>query len=684
VLDVINRPLDLRRHGVMRVDVWPIADTGAVLIVWTLHHIAIDEASIDRALFELDELLKGVTLQPVYGSPLGFATFEKAWTDRDGVRGWQTTLVNALGPVRAPLPRAPGRGAEFVLSLPADLSTALHAACSRWGATPFAPLLTAYGLAVQDVFGSAYRFVTTPFSRRVEAELVEPVGCLLDMHFVEAGARDSETDIGALARVRDTVLALQRPVFQPQRELAMAVGKVAPHVGAQLNAFGFTWRLNPSRIVPLGTERATVLRVPQQGARFGVTLHAWLDGDTLHCSIEALTAAIDDGRARALGDAFVRRLQALFAHRAIPAFAHTPATDAHGTRTDYAGDYSGRLRRAWSQWLNIPVGGIVDSSDFLRSGGNSLTAMRMTAQLRREHGLSIGTGEFLSRPTFQNLRALAREGIVGKSDFTELIGAADAERFVVFLPGNVGPTIEVYQLCLEVQRQLGAGFAVLIVDLEAILARAPDGLLAQYVAEHVALLLSEVGWERVVALAGYSSGGLLALELAQGAPGGRSPMVWLLDTYAPLTKAHTRLRAVLRPNVVGLVRAAVAPVARPLLRNARIAGMLRTHVRPREPQPVASIDHLTQRRLAYHDALYGRWRDSAFGETHLLQARDTIRLMNLVWRRASNGFTPAQHRVWQVHQLDGNHKDIPASRAGDIAALISERLRRAALTETDE
>ena len=150
------------------------ADQGRTLVVWTLHHYAIDEASTDVCLAELDVLLKGEALPPVHGSPFAFAGFEQAWMDHAGIERVAQALVADLGHTPAPFTSNMGPGREPAFELSSHTQDALAACCQRLGCTPFAPLLAAYGAAVQDTFGTPFKRVLAPFSRRMEPELIEP------------------------------------------------------------------------------------------------------------------------------------------------------------------------------------------------------------------------------------------------------------------------------------------------------------------------------------------------------------------------------------------------------------------------------------------------------------------------------------------------------------------------------
>ena len=85
---------------------------------------------------------------------------------------------------------APSPGQEQRFEFAPALQRALAQASATLGCTPFALLLAAYGQALQTVFGARRRFVSTPFSRRIEPELTEPIGYLLDLRFIEGSLKN--------------------------------------------------------------------------------------------------------------------------------------------------------------------------------------------------------------------------------------------------------------------------------------------------------------------------------------------------------------------------------------------------------------------------------------------------------------------------------------------------------------
>lgn len=666
VLETINRPLDLRRAGVMRADAWRAVD-GSSLVVWTIHHIAVDEASIDRALSDLNQILVGATLPSVYGSPAGFAAFEKSAVDRKAAEFWSARLLDVLSGITPPLPRSPAAGAEFAVEISEPLSGHLTTQSRAWGMTPFTPLLFAFGRAVQEVFGQEQRFVSTPFSRRVDEDLVEPFGCLIDLRVVEAGLEPGESDVDALKRINSAVQQLQRPTFFPRTSVFEAIARRDANVAQHLNMFGFTWRLNPERDVPLARQNARLLRVPQIGARFGVTLHAWTEGDRIRCSIEAIDAAIVDGRARKTGEAFVRHLTQIAALNFEVSTPQDSRSDISAFVVETGDSATEKVRRVWANRLGISTDDVNASSHFLYQGGNSLAAMRLASELRRAHGFAIDVGKFLARPTFSELCTLVSASRSHVPGCSVMLGETDAPNVIVLLPGNIGNSLGSYRLAEELVQRLGRDYAVAIVELETMLLRAPQDDIVSYLDERVSQLANELGWHRIAAVAGLSSGGLLALKLVarRSAEVGQKidVPVWLIDTYAPMDAIQAAIQHNLRP------------IARYVVRHPLVA-TLTGGKKAVAKQETETLTVLAQLKHDVHQQMYKVWQWPSMREVHLVQAVRTVRDVALLWRRDTNGFKTNEYEHFEIHPLDGSHSELSRELAPATASLIASSLQK--------
>lgn len=666
ILEVINRPMSIASVGVMRVDYWP-SSNGSGLLVWTVHHVSVDESSIERCLVEISQLIRGDHLSPVYGSPFGFSAFERALTDRQAARKWQAVFIEAFSGRAAVLERPPGRGREVLLGISSELDTSLKALCARLNMTAFTPLIVAYGMALQDVYGVWHRFVSTPFSRRTEPELIEPVGYLLNLRFVEAGARDQETPESTLARVHRALLDLQRPSFLSHDAISSAITAQDPAVLDHLNAFGFTWRLDPARTVSLGAVDAQLLRVPQQGARFGMCLHTASVRGVLSCSVEAVEAAFVTGKVEALSQAFLMRLGELCKIAALP---DSESPDDSEMRNRPLGVQLGTesiLRSQWISWVDDLAEPPHWASNFLRSGGSSLAAMRMSSNLKRRHGLRIDVGAFLANPTFGNLYALAVDEGRERVGACVWVGRQQAARVVLLLPGSCGHALGLFALAECLQSSLGSDTAVVIADLERMLQSAPPGAPLAFIVERTQQLIQEIGTQRLIGIAGFSLGSLLALAVARAIPG--MPLrVCLIDGYAPRTFRRTLALRVECRLGRWLSR---SPNGQPEGPEESGSSM------PAELDDSTGSDPLLQPIwMALERDLAATSASAPNAHVHLIQAVQSVQELGLLWRRRSNGFDPQDYAGWQVHTVNARHLELPRAFASSTAELVAACVAR--------
>lgn len=655
VMSVINRPLDPGIQGSMRVDCWPL-QAGGALLVWTAHHHVIDEASIATALAELDALLRGQPLPPVYGSPFGFQAVESAWADSPAAMDqWAGRLAETLANSTPPLERAPAPGRELRFDLPAALQRQLKERCRALGCTPFPLLLTAYGLALQDVFGPGFRFVSTPFSRRAEPELIEPIGYLLDVRFIEAGARPTETPDATLGRVHTALLEAQTPSFQWLDTLIEMVAKINPRAAQCLTQFGFTWRHDPARHISIGGQSAQLLRVPQAGARVSMFLHAARLADEISFSIEAVESAHRTGQVGAVARAFETRLRALCG---LEDATNPRATSEAPDQLLGNAPADVPLAATWSYWLGVPEAEVRASSHFLRSGGSSLTAMRMAAALRREHGLRLDVGAFLADPTFAKLGTLARATSAPRADGFVLVGPSDFARVMLVLPGSGGQAAGMYALADALHRRMPQGSAVAVVDLDEALQSAPDEDPLWFVSRRIVQIVRDLGQARVTGLVGFSLGGALALRIVEAlGDGGAAIPVWMLDTFAPRAH-HTGLWRKVERNLAWKLYG-----GRPKAGNAAPASPpVELQSLPMRASP-AQWDVLSE-QLARQRVAAPR------SHVRLIQARQSVQHSGLLWQRRNNGFVPQHYGSWAVHEIDGAHLDIPRHLAASTADII--------------
>jgi amino acid adenylation domain-containing protein len=567
LLATLNRALDVAVQP-MRVDVWRLADGGA-LLVWTIHHFAIDEAGVDRVLEELNTSLRGQSMLPVYGSPFAFGAIEKAWTDDAGIERRAQQFAAALRGHKPPLPAPPSAGNELPLSLPGALVAGLPERAAIWGCTPFAPLVLAAGLTLQSLFGAHWRFLLTPFSRRLEPELIEPVGYLLDLRLVEAGARPDESLEQALKRVHRELIDGQQPAIRSADRVAEALDGIDPGLRGSLFQFGLTWRQQPQRDIVLGQHQARLVQAPQQGSRFGLCLHLSLVGGTVRARLEGVQAVFDSGLHERFEQQFAQCLHMVLAldhslrvddvapkpAAADEAAAAADAAGAEGAAKEQfaflnesAGSASAQERalrdqaaRVWAQWVGKRPKD--DNSDFLHAGGSSLRVLRMAASLRRSEGVALDIPAFLAKPSFGSLVAQLRRPVQATAGGAlvptwTLLGPRSFSRYVLLIPGWRGTALGLLPAAEALRRRLPADHAVVMADLATVIKLAPEQDIGRFVRQQLTQAVRDLGEPKLAAVAGFAAGGVIGAELLQAMGNARAAAVplFMVDSHAPNSK----------------------------------------------------------------------------------------------------------------------------------------------------
>jgi len=654
-LSVINRPMDTAQVGVMRVNHWPLAD-GRAFLVWTLHHAVIDEAAIEHALAELSALLSGQPLQAVRGQPEHMRESEHQGLDHQAVATQARALAVEMRHLSPPLPRPPAKGQELQWALPQGVADRLHACADAWGCSPFPILLAAYGAALQAVFGPAFRHVATPFSKRVDHDMLEPITYCLDVRCLEVGARPGETAASQLARICEQTRRAMGHQWEPLEEVALRLAQEAPEAAALLTQFGLTWRLAPTRLVPLGQSEAQLLRVQQTVARFALCLHVAQTRQGIECSIEAVQSAHEQGVVAAVWRAFVSHLSEVCATRPE---AMSQAHDAPALTSPASQAHRKALAQLWAHWLRVDPTTLHDQSHFLRLGGSSLMAMRMAAQLRKDHGLDLDLPAFLADPSLGRMLAHSRAAKTPWPEHCVCIGEPGAEHLVLMVPGRGGHALGLMRIAHAIHEGASGKVSVAVVDLDGLLDGVVGPDLWSECMQRLEALMQALGPDRISGIAGFSLGGLFALELAQRNRAAGVPAVWLLDASAPRVARRDLVRKVERQLALTCARwfGGVAHASHSYEEDApaEMARVQRT--------PMAFWDQLER-------AVAGIHCPAPAASVHLIQASATIHEGGLVWRRETNAFRPADFKSWAQTRLLGQHLDLHRGLALEVGGLI--------------
>ncbi|MCA9286397.1 MAG: amino acid adenylation domain-containing protein, partial [Phycisphaerales bacterium] len=673
LLPLLSRPLDLERDGVMRVDAWT-RDDGRMLVVWTVHHLAVDDWSVRQVLDELAALVDRRALPPA-GAHVDLVKLELEVERADSARATErsTTRAKALlqalaGTKHLPIDPLPAPGGELDIQLDADTQASLARTAAMLGSTPFVPLLHAFGQAIQDVFGPSWRFVLTPFSRRVVPEAMEAVGCCLDLQLVEAGRRPDESPAVALARIRQEALDGQRLSFGSLDRTIDAIAAVRPELAQAPLLFAMTWREHTAPDLACRAGAIHVRRVPQAAARFGVTLHGERSPEGVRVHIEASDEVLESGTGERLAEAIQKHLGSLAGVHGLDAFAQNirngppdqplPSKPAAGVRR-----HAAACARAWEALLGAPPTG--PESEFLAEGGTSLLALRLAAAIKRTTGVPLDLGAFLAAPTFGALcDQVAQATIVDDRGEAVVLGHPGSGPMIVVIPGTRGHAVEMHRLVEHLRAHLPEEHPFLVVSLAEIIARIGDEGGLEDVLSRIVPIVEATAACGVGAIVGHSIGGLIALELSHRlAASHNAAPVWLLDTYDRSVMRGGRRGRALR-TLVGAIREG---------RNG-IGYLRQALARPRYVLPPGADDGHGVRWRRLGQGVYDLAMDYRAVDAHLIRSAVSAREIAALRRPATNAFDPRRFRSFTVTNVDIPHSDLVGSGVDLVAQVLAQEI----------
>ncbi len=225
-----RHPFDLARGPLLRVSLLRLAEQEHVLLM-TMHHIISDGWSAGVIVQELVTLYSAIVerrADPARVLPelpiqyADFAVWQRAWLQGEDEQGgsplqrqlgyWKQRLGGEL-PVLELTPDRPrpaaqtGRGAQWTIDLPRELTAALGELSQREGATLFMTLLAAFEILLHRYTGQADIVVGSPIANRTRTELEGLVGFFVNMLVLRTDLDGNPTIREVIRRVRDTATA---------------------------------------------------------------------------------------------------------------------------------------------------------------------------------------------------------------------------------------------------------------------------------------------------------------------------------------------------------------------------------------------------------------------------------------------------------------------------------------------
>ncbi|GAA4958366.1 non-ribosomal peptide synthetase [Actinoplanes utahensis] len=314
-------PIDLANHAPLRVRLIRYAADDHVLLA-VFHHIACDAATPGIVTRELTELYAAAVerrphrLAPV---PLQYADYAVWEQEQDfDLEFWHRELTGAA-PLELPTdrPRPAARdwaGATVPVTVPDDVAGRIRDLASRYAATPYVVLLTAFQVLLARYTGVSDVSVGTAVSGRNRPELAGMAGYAFNTLVLRATW--SGGDFGELlAANRDRVLDAFDHADAPFFAVADRVRSAGdqPLIQAMLDL-----RAGPEPTLALTGLTTELLPTGDGVARFDLTLHARDSGASFSADLEYATALFDEATATRMAGHYVRLLDLVTADPGVP------------------------------------------------------------------------------------------------------------------------------------------------------------------------------------------------------------------------------------------------------------------------------------------------------------------------------------------------------------------------------
>lgn len=514
----------------MRLDVAPLALLTLVRIgdeyelLLTGHHIVIDGWANQLLLADLSiayaaasqgrqpEFDTAAPSLPAYAEDCAAAGADGRW--QAGLDYWCATLEGAASTTvvrdhdRAAGVGGPGTTVRYAFS--DEASAGVRALARATMATPFGATLAATEIVLAAGGAGADVAVGVTVANRMSQQEQELVGYTANLCVARAQVSTSDTILDVVGRARDgmwTMLTHQSVpypvVFGALTEPTRAtLGDTVPVVldylgpiggGLSLGDVALEWRRSPNRAA-----RADILVVTWDTGDGGLMAEveydtARYDRSTVMGLLEDIDTVLAAAPGTTVGElSLVTRSVPAYADRQRPVGASpaTPVGDA--------------VARMWAQVLGEPPDG--QDEDFFARGGRSLKVLQLASVVRADIGAELDLTRWLAEPT---PRRLAEQLSRARQDTeSTLVTLRDGDGPHLHLLPGAGGDPDDYRPLVDA---LPAHWRVTASRERQPLATVPE-LAAVYRAD---LALAGL---RPDVLAGWSTGGLLAFEMAAGDP----------------------------------------------------------------------------------------------------------------------------------------------------------------------
>jgi thioesterase domain-containing protein/acyl carrier protein len=548
---------DLSRLPLMRVSLYKLGEIDHVLVV-NLHHIIADGLSIAPLLNELDALYKAFksgSPPNLPELPVQYADFA-FWLRRefsksaypDQAEYWRAQMNGQLRPLALPFDRARPTvrsfsGANVFFSIPTSLVEKLNSLEQESGGTFFSIALALFQAMLHRYSGSEDMLILTPVSIRTQDELRPLIGNFLNLVPLRCDVSGNPTFIELLRRSRETTL-------NGLSNKDLPFDKIVGEMKIERNAGRDPMFQVMLQVLPAGGAKFADLEIGNfqidlAFSQFDLSLHLHERAEGYLGRFEYSTDVFNADTVERLSSNFMQLLGTIVADpnrpiATLPLLSAMdrkapPAPERSSSEVAYAAprnDLEISLATAWEKVLGVQSVGITDS--FFDLGGNSLSALKLIAEIEQATGNQVDLGDFFHSPTITGL--VASFGPDAKKNTSVVVPLQpEGDGLPIFCICGVN----LYRAFAE---SLGKGqpvFGVYVDEEQAIVNQVISGdrpaISMERLVEAYYKAIARFQPHGPYRLAGLSFGGILAMELADKMrkSGAEVALVFLLDAVLP-------------------------------------------------------------------------------------------------------------------------------------------------------
>ena len=573
VIKEAQQPFNLSQGPLLRATLLQLGEEEHMLLL-SVHHIVFDGWSAGVLFQELSALYEAFLTGKPKALPelpiqyVDFSVWQRQWLQGEFLTSlleyWKQQLGGNLLVQQLPADHLRSaiqtrRSAAQTLVLSETLTRALKALSRREGITLFTTLLAAFNALLYSYTGQDDLFVCTPTANRNRTEAKALIGYFVNLLVLRTDLSGNPSFRELLSRTRKMTSGAYRHQDLPVRRLVDSLNLV--HV--PLSQVMFVLQNVPMQALDLSGLTVSSLEIDNGTADFDLFLSMFESGENLSGVLKYNIDLFDHTTITLMLKQFQMLLESIVDNpdqplSSLPLLTQTkshrlaiekmersklPALDQ--TRRDLERAYTGtpteyvaprntlelQITKLWEKILGIQPIGVRDN--FFDLGGQSLLALHLFMQIEQIFGKNLPLSTLFQAPTVEQQAIILQQSewsTLWNSLVTIQIGGSKPPLFCVHaIDGNV----LVFQ---NLARHLDPDQPVYGLQAKGLDGKqAPhtrfEDMAADYIKE-----IRTVQPEGPYLLAGYSSGGVVAFEMAQQlqAQGQQVELLALIDSYCPV------------------------------------------------------------------------------------------------------------------------------------------------------